>query len=156
MLIRGDGPRVHHPIAAVGSLAQTDDLAVHAQGVAGKHGREETAIRITEVGDSIQGNVRNSLAESNVEHQPRIQRLARKTGSGRHRLSAADRVTRSRQRNIEAAISLTEGAGRGMRDVHTDAEVLKEVAASGLCAGHAHGISGLRIVALVNTTARCE
>src|SRR5262249_52829148 len=99
---------------------------------AGIDRRENTAGGIAEIGNRVERDVRYGLAEHDVEDEEIVDRRARIADRAREHIRGLHGKTRAEQAVIERHVPDRDGASNGLLDHLADAEVFKEIAATGL------------------------
>ena len=113
-------------------LLEPDHLRDRVQGVAGIDRSKETTFGIAEIGDGIERDVGNSLAEDDVKHQEIVDGRARVPDRPREGIRRLRRKARAEEPAIERDIAHRERPRRRVPDHLADAEILEKVTGSGL------------------------
>src|SRR5262249_21979171 len=126
--------RAHEDDAGLAAriLLEPDDLGLGIERVAGVDRRENAAGGIAEIGNRVERDVRYGLAEHDVEDQEIIDRRAWIADRARKDIRGLHGKTRTEQAVVERHVPHRDGAGNGVLDHLADAEVFKEIAATGL------------------------
>ena len=74
MLIFGAGVDVNRARFSIGILFDSNDLRLREQSVPSKHARMKNTLRITQICDRIERNIRHRLAEHHVKDEQIIHR----------------------------------------------------------------------------------
>ena len=102
------------------------------KGRARMDGLEEAPVRVAEIGDRVERDVRHRLAEDDVEDEPVVERTGRVADRAREGLARLHREARAVERGVERGVPLRHGAGRRVADRLAEREILEEAAPVGL------------------------
>src|SRR5262245_23164596 len=129
---------------AVGIYPKTTDFRGGRQRVAGIDGRQEAALGVAQIGNGIEGNIRNAFAEHDMEDHEivdRCPRVADRLGKGFGRLHGEAGAIKAM---VKRDIADRDRAWGRVFENLPDPEVLEEVAGIGLGGG---GLVGCHRVA---------
>ncbi len=105
---------------------QADDFRGGGERVARIDRAQEAAIRIAEIGDRVERDVGDGLAEHDVEHEQVVDRRARIADRIGERVGRLRRKARAEQRVVERDVAGRHGARRRVADGLAEPEVLEE------------------------------
>ena len=132
VLLVAGGAHIDDAGLAARIFLQADDLGERAERVAGIDRAAEIAAGIAEIGDGVERDVGDGLAEHDVKHQEIVDRRARIADRLGELVRRLHRKARPEQAVIERDIAGGHGARRGVTDHLADAEILEEIAGTGL------------------------
>ena len=124
---------------AVGILLEANHRRAGAERVARKDRRAEATVRVTQVGDGVERDVRHRLAEHDVEHQQVVDRRPLEPERARELVGGMKGEAAAGEADIERDVALRHGARRRVPDLLAEPEILEEVAGIGLHAAIASG-----------------
>ena len=143
-LINTRGTHINHTGFTVGVFFQPNHFGRGRERIAGKHGLEEFAIRVAQIGDRIERNVRHSFTKHNMERQHVVYRGAIITNLARHLVRRLQRKPCGEQRRIKRDIPSRDRTRRRVRQHLANFKVFKEIARIGFCS-HVHAPHDQRI-----------
>ena len=107
---------------------EADDLRQRAQRIPGIDRSAEITTGVAEIGDGIERDVGDGLAEHDVKHEQIVDRRARIADGFGERIRRLHREARAEQAGIERGIAGGERARRGVADHLADAEIFEKIA----------------------------
>ncbi len=120
----------------IGILPEADHLGDGGERVARIDGLEEASLRVAEIGDGVQRNVRHRLAEDDMEGEQVVDRARRIADGAREGLGALGREARPVEGGIERGVARVQRARRRVADRLAEPEILEEAARRGLGRRH--------------------
>src|ERR1043166_7420658 len=130
------GAQIDDAALAAGILLEPDHFGSRAERLARMHRMQETALRVTEIGDGVQRNIRHAFAEHSVKHQKIVQRRLPVAQLEREGAARLQHEARAGEGQIERGVAVRQGARRGMRDALAEVEILEEIARGALVLAH--------------------
>ena len=137
VLVGARGLDPDHAGLAVGILLEADHLALRPQGVARIDRSQPAPFGIAEVGDGVERDVGDGLAEDQVEGGEIVERRGGEARGAGELVGGIERMAGRVERMVERPLAPRDGARHRMGDDLADAVVFEE--ASGVGLGHARG-----------------